>query len=112
MSNSTVCHLLGDYLEGIRRDFDNARKVYKMACDDLGYARSCENYANYAVVGRGASGTKPDPILALEYYGKGCSLKDENSCLKAGLLSISNELGDKRDYKKVNELSVWIAKIE
>lgn len=74
-----------------------------MTCDDLSYARSCEQYANYTLVGRGESGTKPNPTEALEYYGKGCSLKDEKSCLKAGLLSISAALGDKRDYNKVTQ---------
>lgn len=103
ISFSTVCHLLADYLEAIRRDFDKARKVYKMACDDLGYARSCDQYATYALVGRGESGTKPNPSEALEYYGKGCTLKDDKSCLKAGILAISSEIGDKRDYKKVAE---------
>lgn len=32
----TVCHLLGDYLESIKKDFDKASKVYRSNCDDYG----------------------------------------------------------------------------
>lgn len=71
-------------MESIHRDYEKARKVYRSTCDDYGYAKSCLKYANYTFVGRGKSGSKPNPTEALEYYEKGCKLNDGDNCLHAG----------------------------
>ncbi|XP_055685267.1 cytochrome c oxidase assembly factor 7 homolog [Lutzomyia longipalpis] len=102
---SEVCHLLGDYLEGIKKDFEKAGKVYRSNCDDYGYARSCLKYGHYSFVGKGESGSKGDPLRAYKYYEKGCSLSDADSCLHAGLLLVSQSLPKeiKRDIPKAFE---------
>lgn len=93
--------MLGDYLESIHKDYDKARKVYQSTCDDYGYAKSCLKYGNYTFIGRGKSGTKPNPTEALEYYTKGCNLSDSENCLNAGLLLVSPKMNDRRDFLKV-----------
>lgn len=98
----SVCHLLGDYLESIQKDYAKARKVYQSTCDDYGYAKSCLKYGNYAFIGRGKSGSKPDPGKALSYYEKGCKLNDASCCLSAGLLYVSPKSQENRDISKVN----------
>ncbi|XP_055388840.1 cytochrome c oxidase assembly factor 7 homolog [Condylostylus longicornis] len=87
-----VCHLLGDYLEGIKKDFEKASKVYKSNCDDYGYAKSCYKYGNYSFLGKGKSGSKGDPKLAYQYYEKGCALNDPDACLHSGLLLVSRAM--------------------
>lgn len=96
-----MCHLLADYLESIHKDYEKARKVYRSTCDDYGYAKSCLKYANYTFIGRGKSGSKPNPTEALEYYEKGCKLGDSENCLNAGLLLVSPKMNDRRDFLKV-----------
>lgn len=96
-----VCHLLGDYLETIHKDFGKARKVYQSTCDDYGYAKSCLKYGNYAFIGRGKSGSKPNPTEAMRYYEKGCLLGDSENCLNAGLLLVSPKMSDRRNFLKV-----------
>ncbi|XP_030379149.1 cytochrome c oxidase assembly factor 7 homolog [Scaptodrosophila lebanonensis] len=87
-----VCHLLGDYLEGIKKDFEKAAKVYKSTCDDYGYAKSCYKYGNYSFLGKGKSGTKGEPRIAYQYYEKGCNLNDSDACLHSGLLLVSRSM--------------------
>jgi len=87
-----VCHLLGDYLEGVKKDFEKAAKVYKSNCDDYGYAKSCYKYGNYSFLGKGKSGSKGDPKLAYQYYEKGCALNDPEACLHSGLLLVSKAM--------------------
>ncbi|KAL1130440.1 hypothetical protein AAG570_011688 [Ranatra chinensis] len=81
-----VCHLLGNYLEAISKDFDKAGKVYKSNCDDYNFAKSCLKTANYMVTGRG--GFKASEEKGLEYYEKGCKLGDADSCFRCGLLNV------------------------
>ncbi|XP_013105577.2 cytochrome c oxidase assembly factor 7 homolog [Stomoxys calcitrans] len=98
-----VCHLLGDYLEGIKKDFEKAAKVYKSTCDDYGYAKSCFKYGNYSFLGKGKSGgNKGDPRAAFSYYEKGCNLNDSDSCLHSGLLLVSRSMPKEidRDVQK------------
>lgn len=97
-----MCHLLGDYLEAIHKDYEKARKVFQSTCDDYGYAKSCLKYAKYTHIGRGKSGSKPNPTEALNYYEKGCELGDAESCLSSGQLYVSPILQEKRDFPKVN----------
>ncbi|KAH8338061.1 cytochrome c oxidase assembly factor 7 homolog [Drosophila kikkawai] len=87
-----ACHLLGDYLEGIKKDFEKASKVYKSTCDDYGYAKSCYKYGNYSFLGKGKSGSKGEPRVAYQYYEKGCQLNDPDACLHSGLLLFSSSM--------------------
>lgn len=105
-----VCHLLGDYLETIHRDFEKARKVYQSTCDDYGYAKSCLKYGHYTFVGRGKSGSKPNPTEALRYYEKGCLLGDGENCLNAGLLLVSPKMNDRRNFLKVTLIDLLTSK--
>lgn len=97
-----VCHLLGDYLEGIKKDFDKAGKVYRSNCDDYGYAKSCLKYGNYSFLGKGRASDKGDPVKAYQYYEKGCELNDPDACLHSGLLLVSKSIPKemKRDVGK------------
>uniref|UniRef100_A0A2M4ALB9 Putative cytochrome c oxidase assembly factor 7 n=1 Tax=Anopheles triannulatus TaxID=58253 RepID=A0A2M4ALB9_9DIPT len=84
-----VCHLLGDYLEGIQKDFEKAAKVYRSNCDDYNYGKSCLKYGNYSFLGKGRASEKGDPAKAFSYYEKGCTLNDPDACLHSGLLLVS-----------------------
>lgn len=48
-----MCHLLGEYLDVIKKDFHKAARIYKSNCDDYNHPRSCHAYGNYALVGKG-----------------------------------------------------------
>lgn len=89
-----VCHLLGDYLESIKKDFDKASKVYRSNCDDYGYGRSCLKFGNYSILGKGKASVneKGDPKQAYKYYERGCELKDGDCCLHSGLLMVSKTM--------------------
>lgn len=79
-----VCHLLGDYLEAIKKDFDKAAKVFKSNCVDYKFGKSCLKIGNYCLLGRGKD--KSDPKEALTYFEKGCELGEPTACLHAGML--------------------------
>lgn len=55
-----VCHLLADYLEAIKKDFEKASKVYKSNCDDYSYGKSCLKYGHYSFLGKGRASEKGD----------------------------------------------------
>ncbi|XP_047510365.1 cytochrome c oxidase assembly factor 7 homolog [Pieris napi] len=95
-----VCHLLGDYLEAIKKDFEKAATVFKSNCLDYNYGKSCLKYGNYKLIGKGSN--KSDPAEALKYFEKGCENDDPTSCLHAGLLltAISPDESVKRDVPK------------
>uniref|UniRef100_A0A182WCX1 Cytochrome c oxidase assembly factor 7 homolog n=1 Tax=Anopheles minimus TaxID=112268 RepID=A0A182WCX1_9DIPT len=101
-----VCHLLGDYLEGIRKDFEKAAKVYRSNCDDYNYGKSCLKYGNYTFLGKGRASEKGDPAKAFSYYEKGCTLNDPDACLHSGLLLVSKLMPKEitRDVPKGFEL--------
>lgn len=86
-----MCHLLGDYLESIKKDFEKASKVYRSNCDDYGYGKSCLKFGHYSFLGKGkaSSSDKGDPKQAHTYYTRGCELKDADCCLHSGLIMIS-----------------------
>lgn len=65
--NPEVCHLLGDYLEGVKKDFEKASKVYRSTCDDYGYSKSCLKYGKYAILGKGGNGADGDPGAVRDY---------------------------------------------
>lgn len=87
-----VCHLLGDYLEAIDKDFEKAGKIYKSNCDNSHFAKSCLKYANYLATGKGIK--KNEREEALEYYKKGCKLDEFTACYRAGLLSVMSHNKD------------------
>lgn len=99
----SACHLLGDYLESIKKDFEKASKVYRSNCDDYGYARSCLKYGNYSFLGKGKSGSSGSVSEAYKYYEKGCTLNEADSCLHSGLILVSRSMKEEvnRDVKKV-----------
>lgn len=84
-----VCHLLADYLEAIKKDFEKAAKVYRSNCDDYKYGKSCLKFAHYSFLGKGKASDKGDSLQAYNYYEKGCAEKDPESCFHSGLLLIS-----------------------
>ncbi|XP_059056218.1 cytochrome c oxidase assembly factor 7 homolog [Achroia grisella] len=95
-----VCHLLGDYLEAIKKDFEKAATVFKSNCLDYNFGKSCLKYGNYALVGRGS--IKSNPNEALSYFEKGCDLNEPTACLHAGMLLTATGPGIsvKRDVPK------------
>ena len=99
-----VCHLLGDYMEGIKKDFEKASKVYRSNCDDYGYAKSCLKFGNYSFLGKGRATTneKGDSLQAFKYYEKGCGLSDPDCCLHSGLIMVSKSMSKEvqRDVAK------------
>lgn len=99
-----VCHLLGDYLESIKKDFEKASKVYRSNCDDYGYGKSCLKFGHYSFLGKGKASTneKGDPKQAYKYYERGCELKDPDCCLHSGLIMVSKSMSSsiERDVMK------------
>jgi len=89
-----VCHLLGDYLESIKKDFEKASKVYRSNCDDYGYGKSCLKFGHYSFLGKGkaSANDKGDPKQAYKYYERGCDLKDPDCCLHSGLIMVSKSM--------------------
>lgn len=96
-----VCHLLADYLEAIKKDFEKAAKVYKSNCLDYSFGKSCLKYGNYMLVGKGTK-QEPNPAEALPYFEKGCDLNEPTACLHAGMLLTATGPGVnlKRDVPK------------
>jgi len=92
-----VCHLLGDFMESVKKDFSKAATIYRSTCDDYKFSRSCHKYAGYALTGKGCAEDHPS---ALNYYQKGCSLGEGDSCLYAGLMKIAenDKIKVKKDY--------------
>ncbi|XP_071449769.1 cytochrome c oxidase assembly factor 7 homolog [Hetaerina americana] len=93
-----VCHLLGDYLEAIKKDYQKAAKVYKANCDGQKYAKSCYKYATYSYLGKGK--VPKDQKTAFDYYNRGCEYGDVDSCLYGGLMSVaaSSKIKNERDF--------------
>ena len=81
-----ACHLLGDYLEAIKKDFERAGKVYRSNCDDYKFPKSCHKFANYLLLGRGC---KRDEKSGFTYYDKACGLGYSDSCFNLGLICTS-----------------------
>lgn len=97
--------MLAEYLETFKRDYENASKVFRSACDDYGHARACMKYANYRYVGRGQAGTVASPSEALTYFEKGCKLNNSDSCMYGGQLLVTGEVKQNnadQDIRKVN----------
>ncbi|XP_074040279.1 cytochrome c oxidase assembly factor 7 [Leptinotarsa decemlineata] len=91
-----VCHLLADFLESIKKDFEKAGKVYKNNCDEYKYGKSCLKYGTYSLLGRGTK--QSDFKQAYDYFEKGCNLEEPDSCLNQALLLITKN--DRPDIKQ------------
>ncbi|GAB6031643.1 hypothetical protein CHUAL_009403, partial [Chamberlinius hualienensis] len=76
------CHLLGDYLESVSKDFATAAKVYQKNCDENNYGHSCFKYGSYLYRGKGCT---QDFETAVNYFRKGCDLNHPKSCLLSGV---------------------------
>ena len=49
----TACHLLGDYMESINKDFNKALKIYQTNCNEYLHGHSCHKAGGYYFAGRG-----------------------------------------------------------
>ncbi|XP_054708105.1 cytochrome c oxidase assembly factor 7 homolog [Uloborus diversus] len=81
--NAEGCHLLGDYLEAYKQDFEAAKKVYQSNCDERKYARSCFKVGNYDFLGKGCV---KDLSSSLKYYKTACDLSYPEGCLHQGVM--------------------------
>lgn len=80
-----------------------------MNCDDYGYAKSCMEYGNFAFTGVKEKNVKADPVEALKYFERGCSLGSSANCLNSGMLLVSPLLSNtaiQQDYPKVGRINV------
>lgn len=94
----------------MKKDYDKARKIFQSTCDDYSYAKSCMKYGNYAFVGKGKSGAKGDPVEALKYYEKGCSLNDPLSCLHSGLMHVSKSMDNTNIERNVTKVGFYLTR--
>ena len=74
-------------MEAIKKDFNKAANLYRSTCDDFQFSRSCHKFAAYSLTGKGCQADQP---RAYEYFKKGCTLGEADSCLYAGLMCITN----------------------
>ncbi|XP_018323562.1 cytochrome c oxidase assembly factor 7 homolog [Agrilus planipennis] len=102
--NPEVCHLLGDYLEAVKKEYEKSNVIYKNNCDEFDYGKSCYKYGVYRLLGKG--GQKQDAAVAYQYLKKACELGNPSACLSQGLLLISNDenSGIQRDVSKAFSL--------
>lgn len=101
----TDCHLLAEYLRFKENDLKKAITLFKVNCDEYGYAESCLEYGNFAFSGIKSKNVKSDPTEALRYFEKGCNLGSADNCLNSGLLLVSPMLESStipRDLPKVS----------
>lgn len=84
--NPEVCHLLADFSEAVKKDFEKAASLYKSNCDERNFARSCSRYGDYLVVGKGCKSNLKE---AYKYMQKACDLNSDSGCLHGGVLAIT-----------------------
>lgn len=89
-----ACHLLGDYWEGIKKNYAKAYKTYEINCLEYKHGHSCHKAAGYRYFGKACT---KDGDMAYDFFKKGCELGYHSSCLSAGLL-------DTLDGNSVNHL--------
>lgn len=100
--------MLAEFLRVKEHDLQKAVKLYRVNCDEYGYAKSCLEYGTVAFTGVKEKNVKSDPIEALKYFEKGCSLGSSDNCLNSGMLLVSPLLEKtalERDLPKVNNLN-------
>lgn len=98
------CHLLAGFFRVKDNDLHKAVKLYRVNCNDYGYAESCLEYGTVAFTGIKEKSVKSDPVEALKYFEKGCLLGSSENCLNSGMLLVSPILKDsalERDLPKV-----------
>lgn len=98
--------MLADILRYQENDLKKAVTLYKVNCNDYGYAKSCLEYGNVAFSGVVEKNVKSDPIEALKYFERGCNLGSSENCLNSGMLLVSPILTNteiQRDLPKVIE---------
>lgn len=81
------CHLLGDYMEAIKKDFPAAASIYRMNCKERNFGLSCNKYGGYLLNGKGCSVNKKE---ALEHFEKGCEVGCAKACFGAGVMEASS----------------------
>lgn len=104
--------MLAEFLRIQENDLKKAVTLYKVNCNDYGYAKSCLEYGNVAFSGVAENNVKSDPLEALKYFEKGCNLGSSENCLNSGMLLVSPILANteiQRDLAKVIEK--WITTI-
>lgn len=87
-----------------KNDWKKANAIYKVNCEEYGYAKSCLQYGNSIFTGSLDKGLSPDPVEALKYFQKGCEIGSDENCLNSGLLLVSPKLHGSalpRDLPKV-----------
>jgi len=90
-----ACHMLGDYLEGIKKDFIKALRIYTTNCNEYKNGHSCHKVGGYKYIGKAC---KKDADEAYDYFKKGCDLGHHASCMNAGLLDMANP--DSQSYER------------
>ena len=92
-SKSLSCHRAGVYFINERGEFKNGVKYINASCE-LGRGYSCTLLGSYYQRGYGV---KKNPILAKEYYNKGCLRESQQGCKKYKQLKIKY-VKDKRNF--------------
>jgi len=82
-----ACHLLGDYLEGIKKDFSKAFKIYQTNCVEYKHGHSCHKAAGYKYLGKA---TNKNVDESYDFFRQGCDLGHNASCLNAGIFDASS----------------------
>lgn len=81
------CHLLGRFLEVVKKDDKKAIAVYKSSCRDGKNGESC--YRLGQIYHSGSEGPA-DHVTAFYYNQQGCQLGHAKSCLNAGMANLSD----------------------
>lgn len=103
--NPEACHLLGDFLDAIKKDQEKAMKVYKSNCDESGFGRSCYQYGRLLM--RDKSVPEADKLrIAPPYFERGCENNHPESCVMSGIGMLTKAAGGSEDlslYSKALE---------
>ncbi|XP_015923248.1 cytochrome c oxidase assembly factor 7 homolog [Parasteatoda tepidariorum] len=83
-----ACHLLGDYQEAVKKDFEGAAKIFKSNCDERQHKKSCYKFATFSYLGKGCEANNH---VSYDYYKKSCDLGYSNGCLNTGVMLSSPE---------------------
>jgi len=86
--NPKSCHLLGDYLESVKKDFAKAFKVYQINCEEYEHGHSCHKAAGYKYIGKACAKSADE---SYNLFRKGCDLGHASACLNAGILDAANK---------------------
>ncbi|TRZ01656.1 hypothetical protein DNTS_006143 [Danionella cerebrum] len=82
------CHLLADYLEGIKKDISGAAKVLQYNCLEKGYDKSCYKLGAYHITGKGGVGKCwKKAYSCFQKVCEGKSQKSVDACHNAALLA-------------------------